>query len=204
MFRGLLADEPAVDRRRGLLDGAGRAARAARACSTRYYADAPDGHRRARRADRRAAALRQPEGGRRRPDRQHRWPRTTCTAARAIVVDFGTSTNFDVVSARGEFLGGALAPGHRDLRRRARRPGRPAAQGRARPSRARSIGKNTVEALQSGMVYGFAGQVDGMVAPDRRPSSGDGPAVGHRHRRAGAAGHRASARPSPTTSPISR
>ena len=51
-----------------------------------------------------------------------------------IVVDFGTSTNLDVVSAKGEFLGGALAPGHRDL---ARRPGRArgaAAQGRAGPA----------------------------------------------------------------------
>ena len=49
----------------------------------------------------------------------------------SIVVDFGTTTNFDVISAQGEFLGGAFAPGHRDLLRRARRPGRPAAQGRA-------------------------------------------------------------------------
>ena len=41
----------------------------------------------------------------------------------AIVVDFGTPTNFDAVSERGEFLGGALAPGHRDLGRRAVPPG---------------------------------------------------------------------------------
>ena len=69
----------------------------------------------------------------------------TCSAGPSIVVDFGTTTNFDVVSRRGEFLGGALAPGHRDL---ARRPGRRAAQLRkVELVRPRSvIGKNTVEA----------------------------------------------------------
>jgi type III pantothenate kinase len=79
-----------------------------------------------------------------------------------IVVDFGTSTNFDVVSARGEFLGGALAPGIEiSLDALAAR----AAQLRKVELVApRSpIGKNTVESLQSGILYGFAGQVDGMV-----------------------------------------
>ncbi|MDQ1739804.1 MAG: type pantothenate kinase [Pseudonocardiales bacterium] len=80
----------------------------------------------------------------------------------AIVVDFGTSTNFDVVSGKGEFLGGALAPGIEiSLDALAAR----AAQLRKVELIApRSpIGKNTVEALQSGILYGFAGQVDGMV-----------------------------------------
>ena len=79
-----------------------------------------------------------------------------------IVVDFGTSTNFDVISARGEFLGGALAPGIEiSLDALAAR----AAQLRKVELVApRSpIGKNTVESLQSGILYGFAGQVDGMV-----------------------------------------
>ncbi len=79
-----------------------------------------------------------------------------------IVVDFGTSTNFDCVSARGEFLGGALAPGIEiSLDALAAR----AAQLRKVELVApRSpIGKNTVESLQSGILYGFAGQVDGMV-----------------------------------------
>jgi len=82
--------------------------------------------------------------------------------APAIVVDFGTSTNFDCVSARGEFLGGALAPGIEiSLDALAAR----AAQLRKVELVApRSpIGKNTVESLQSGILYGFAGQVDGMV-----------------------------------------
>src|SRR3954471_22340364 len=79
-----------------------------------------------------------------------------------IVVDFGTSTNFDCISARGDFLGGALAPGIEiSLDALAAR----AAQLRKVELVApRSpIGKNTVEALQSGILYGFAGQVDGMV-----------------------------------------
>ena len=79
-----------------------------------------------------------------------------------IVVDFGTSTNLDVVSAQGEFLGGALAPGI-DISLEAL--SEKAAQLRkVEVVRPRSpIGKNTVEALQSGAVFGFAGQVDGLV-----------------------------------------
>lgn len=80
----------------------------------------------------------------------------------AIVVDFGTSTNIDVVSAKGAFLGGALAPGIQiSLDALASR----AAQLRKVelvPPRS-PIGKNTVEALQAGALYGFAGQVDNMV-----------------------------------------
>jgi type III pantothenate kinase len=80
-----------------------------------------------------------------------------------IVVDFGTSTNFDVVSSKGEFLGGALAPGVEiSLDALAQR----AAQLRKVEFVApRSvIAKNTVEALQSGALYGFAGQVDGIAS----------------------------------------
>jgi type III pantothenate kinase len=87
----------------------------------------------------------------------HRLFDTAC-----IVVDFGTSTNIDVVSAKGEFLGGALAPGIEismdALATRA------AALRSVEFVRPRSvIGKNTVECLQSGVLYGFAGQVDGLV-----------------------------------------
>ncbi len=79
-----------------------------------------------------------------------------------IVVDFGTATNFDVISARGEFLGGAFAPGIEiSIDALASR----AAQLRKiEPVKPRSvIGKNTVECLQSGLIFGFAAQVDGMV-----------------------------------------
>jgi type III pantothenate kinase len=80
----------------------------------------------------------------------------------AIVVDFGTSTNFDVVSGKGEFLGGALAPGIEiSLDALAARAAQLRKVELVTPRS--PIGKNTVEALQSGILYGFAGQVDGMV-----------------------------------------
>ncbi|WP_027343031.1 type III pantothenate kinase [Hamadaea tsunoensis] len=80
----------------------------------------------------------------------------------AIVVDFGTSTNFDAVSARGEFLGGVLAPGIEiSVEALAARAAQLRKVELVKP--ARVIGKNTVECLQSGVVYGFAGQVDGIV-----------------------------------------
>ncbi len=80
----------------------------------------------------------------------------------AIVVDFGTATTFDAVSAKGEYLGGAIAPG---VEISVEALGARGAQLRkvelARPRSV--IGRNTVEALQSGILYGFAGQVDGIV-----------------------------------------
>jgi type III pantothenate kinase len=80
----------------------------------------------------------------------------------AIVVDFGTSTNLDVVSAAGEFLGGALAPGIEiSLDALAYRAAQLRKVEIVKPRAV--IGRNTVEALQSGAVYGFAGQVDGLV-----------------------------------------
>jgi type III pantothenate kinase len=80
----------------------------------------------------------------------------------SIVVDFGTATTFDVVSSRGEYVGGAISPGI-DISLEAL--GRRGAQLRkVELLRPRSvIAKNTVEALQSGMLYGFASQVDGIV-----------------------------------------
>lgn len=79
-----------------------------------------------------------------------------------VVVDFGTGNNFDVISAEGEFLGGAIAPGVE--------VSLDALFGRAAQLRAielvepRSvIGKSTVESIQSGAVYGFAAMIDGMV-----------------------------------------
>jgi type III pantothenate kinase len=79
-----------------------------------------------------------------------------------IVVDFGTSTNLDVVSAKGEFLGGALAPGIEiSLDALSSRAAQLRKVELVAPRSV--IGKNTVEALQSGALYGFAGQVDGLV-----------------------------------------
>lgn len=81
----------------------------------------------------------------------------------AIVVDFGTSTNLDVVSPKGEFLGGALAPGIEiSVDALAQRAAQLRKVELVKPRSV--IGKNTVEALQSGTIYGFAGQVDGLVS----------------------------------------
>jgi type III pantothenate kinase len=81
----------------------------------------------------------------------------------AIVVDFGTSTNFDVVSAAGEYVGGVLAPGIEiSMDALFARAARLTKVPFAAPPRV--IGKTTTSALQSGLVYGFAGQVDAIVA----------------------------------------
>jgi len=79
-----------------------------------------------------------------------------------IVVDFGTATTFDAVSARGEYLGGAIAPG---IEISVDALGARGAQlHKVELAKPRSIvGKNTVEALQAGILYGFVGQVDGVV-----------------------------------------
>jgi type III pantothenate kinase len=82
--------------------------------------------------------------------------------APCIVVDFGTATTFDVVSAKGEFLGGAIAPGlgisADALYSRTARLQRVEIQ---KPPRA--IGNNTVTNLQSGLYYGYLGLVDGIL-----------------------------------------
>jgi len=81
----------------------------------------------------------------------------------ACVVDFGTATTFDALSRRGEYLGGAIAPGigisSEALFRRAARLSKvdlvfpPAA-----------IGRNAAHSLQSGLLFGYVGLVEGMVA----------------------------------------
>ena len=82
--------------------------------------------------------------------------------APCIVVDFGTSTNFDVVSADAEYVGGVLAPGIEiSMDALAARAARLRKVDFVEPESV--IGKTTVAALQSGVVYGFAGQVDGIV-----------------------------------------
>jgi type III pantothenate kinase len=84
------------------------------------------------------------------------------TQSATIVVDFGTATTFDAISARGEYMGGAIAPGlgisaealfaraARLPRVEIRRPGR-------------LIGRNTVQSLQSGLFFGYVALVEGMV-----------------------------------------
>ena len=82
--------------------------------------------------------------------------------APCIVVDFGTSTNFDVVSPEGEYVGGVLAPGIEiSMEALFARAARLLKVDFEEPPNV--IGKSTETALQSGLVYGFSGQVDGIV-----------------------------------------
>jgi type III pantothenate kinase len=79
-----------------------------------------------------------------------------------VIVDFGTAITYDVVSAAGEYLGGIITPGAEIsidalYDRAAKLPKVELAKPRS------LIGKSTVDAIRSGIVYGFAGQVDGIV-----------------------------------------
>ncbi len=92
-----------------------------------------------------------------------------------IVVDFGTSTNFDAVSAAGEYVGGVLAPGIEvSMDALFARAARLRQVDFAEPEK--TIGTSTAAALQSGVVFGFAGQVDGIVRR-MRAELGDGTRV---------------------------
>ena len=93
------------------------------------------------------------------------------------IVDFGTATIFDAISAEGEYLGNAIAPGigiasDALFRRAAKLPRveiiRPPA----------AIGRNTVQSLQSGLLYGYVGLVDGMVSRFRAELGPDMKSVG--------------------------
>jgi type III pantothenate kinase len=84
-----------------------------------------------------------------------RWPQGL------IIVDFGTATTFDAVTPKGEYLGGAIAPGvgisMEALFQRASRLPRVAFE---KPDRV--VGRNTVASMQSGIVFGYTGLVDGL------------------------------------------
>ncbi len=89
-----------------------------------------------------------------------------------IVVSFGTATVFIAISARGEYLGVAIAPGvsvsiDALIGRTAKLP-----QVALEPPK-RSIGRNTIEALQSGILFGFAGQIEAIVARMRSEMGAD-------------------------------
>ena len=104
-----------------------------------------------------------------------------------IVVDFGTATTFDVISAKGEYLGGVIAPGlaisAEALFARAARLSRVDVK---KP--AKVVGTNTVAHMQSGLYYGYIGLVDGILErilnETRGPDSAG--AEDHCHRRPGA------------------
>ncbi len=97
--------------------------------------------------------------------------------APCIIVDFGTSTNFDVVSPAGEYIGGVLAPGVEiSMDALFVRAARLTKVDFAEPRTV--IGKTTAAALQAGLVYGFAGQVDGIVERMQRELGVRAPVVG--------------------------
>lgn len=79
-----------------------------------------------------------------------------------LVVDLGTATKFDCVSPRGEFLGGVIAPGIRiGLEALSSRTAKlPRVELTAPPT---ALGRNTIECIQSGVVYGHAALVDGLI-----------------------------------------
>jgi type III pantothenate kinase len=78
-----------------------------------------------------------------------------------VAVDFGTSSNFDAVSADGEYLGGVIAPGVEiSMEALTERTAKLPRIDLSEPGSA--IGKNTQAAIQSGVVYGFAGLIDGI------------------------------------------
>ncbi|NJP67904.1 type III pantothenate kinase [Streptomyces spiramenti] len=87
-----------------------------------------------------------------------------------IIVDFGTATTYDAVTARGEYAGGAIAPGVEISVEALGMRGAQLRKVELSPPR-QVIGKNTVESMQSGIVYGFAAQVDGVVERMRRELS---------------------------------
>lgn len=93
-----------------------------------------------------------------------------------IVVDAGTATKFDVVNAAGDFIGGVIAPGigiGRDAL--ARKGARLHAVEIAKP--AHVIGRNTTEAMQSGLLYGHATMIDGMLRHVQSELDTDAPVI---------------------------
>jgi type III pantothenate kinase len=80
----------------------------------------------------------------------------------AVIVDFGTATTFDIINAKGEYLGGAIAPGI--LLARDTLHERTAKLPRVELKAPRQVvGRSTVEAMRSGLVYGYVAMVEGMV-----------------------------------------
>jgi type III pantothenate kinase len=87
------------------------------------------------------------------------------------VIDFGTATTHDVVSEKGEFLGGAIAPGVQTSNASLSRETARLPQVELHAPRS-SIGRNTVEAIQSALIFGTAAEVDGMIERIRKELGG--------------------------------
>ncbi len=93
-----------------------------------------------------------------------------------IVVDFGTATTFDCISEQGEYLGGTIAPGieisaHALSSNAAKLPRTEI----VKPARA--LGRNTVESMQAGVMFGYVGLVDGLVRRLQGEMGGSGSVI---------------------------
>lgn len=93
-----------------------------------------------------------------------------------ISVDFGTAVNYDVVSAAGEYVGGVIAPGVEISLDALTARGAKLPRIDLVPPRS-AIGKGTVDAIRAGIVFGFAAQVDGIVARIREELGTEAPAI---------------------------
>ena len=102
-----------------------------------------------------------------------------------IIVDFGTATTIDLISPKGEYIGGAIAPGlsislEALLQRASKLP-------RIEIIKPKEVvGRNTVNSIQAGIFYGYVGLVDGLVKRIQKEQNVSGQS--RRHRRAGAVG----------------
>jgi type III pantothenate kinase len=82
----------------------------------------------------------------------------------AVVIDFGTATTFDAIASNGDYLGGAIAPGIRiSMEALFSRAAKLPLVELLAPREGNVIGKNTVESMQAGIIFGFVGQIDGVV-----------------------------------------
>ena len=97
----------------------------------------------------------------------------------SVVIDFGTATTFDAISATGDYLGGAIAPGIRISMDAlfARAAKLPRFELTLPTGLEGAIGKNTIEHMQAGFVFGFAGQIEGIVGRMREELGGDCPVI---------------------------
>lgn len=93
-----------------------------------------------------------------------------------IVIDFGTATTYDVVSEKGEFLGGAIAPGVQTSNTSLSRETARLPQVELHSPRS-PIGRNTIEAIQSGLIFGTAAEADGMIDRLRKELGGNATVV---------------------------
>ena len=93
-----------------------------------------------------------------------------------IVIDFGTATTYDAISEKGEFLGGAISPGIQTKNASLSRETARLPQVELQAPRT-GVGKNTVEAIQSALIFGTAAEADGMIDRMRKELGGNATVV---------------------------